>query len=154
MADFNQAIKWMKEGKKVRSKSVSNDQWYLFKNESQGSVGFIFLHHSKMSEPKIWGPNLSMLEKTDWEIYCDHEWIVGKYIPNDKGGVDATTYCVICDIEEPKENLAKFLQRLGTDGQLWAKEFMKKFEEKKEEIDEELMRSWFANAIMAGHDKK
>lgn len=41
----------------------------------------------------------------------------------------------------------------STDAQLWAKEFMKLFEEKKESIDEGLMISWFANAIMAGHDR-
>lgn len=38
------------------------------------------------------------------------------------------------------------------DAQKWAKEFMLLFGERKNEIDEALMHSWFANAIMTGHD--
>ncbi len=38
------------------------------------------------------------------------------------------------------------------DASVWAKEFMKKFENRLEEIDEDLMLGWFANAIMTGYD--
>lgn len=56
------------------------------------------------------------------------------------------------EIHEYKENSAEFLQRLGIDGSKWAKEFMKLFGEKKEEIDEGLMIGWLCNAIEAGRD--
>ena len=37
-----------------------------------------------------------------------------------------------------------------TDGSVWAAEFMKRFGQSKNQIDEELMISWFANAIETG----
>jgi hypothetical protein len=37
------------------------------------------------------------------------------------------------------------------DGSVWAKEFMK-MNFKPQDIDEELMRAWFCNAIMCGYD--
>jgi hypothetical protein len=40
-------------------------------------------------------------------------------------------------------------------GRVWAREFMKTYKflfEQEKEIDEELMHTWFANAIMAGYD--
>lgn len=46
-----------------------------------------------------------------------------------------------CDDESP----AAFLARLGTDGQVWAREFVARHGG-----DEGLMLSWFANAIEAG----
>ncbi|HEC65417.1 MAG TPA: hypothetical protein ENI23_08990 [bacterium] len=56
------------------------------------------------------------------------------------------------EIYEEKETSGEFLQRLGTDGLLWAKEFMKLFEDRKDKIDESLMIGWFCNAIEAGKD--
>ncbi len=53
-----------------------------------------------------------------------------------------------------EESSGKFLQRLGTDGTNWAKEFMDLFEDKKDKIDEELMIGWFCNAIEAGRNAK
>ena len=38
------------------------------------------------------------------------------------------------------------------DAKLWAEAFMRRFEHRKDEIDEGLMLTWFANAIMAGYD--
>lgn len=37
-----------------------------------------------------------------------------------------------------------------TDAQVWAQEFMRRFGERTDEIDEGPMISWFANAIEAG----
>jgi hypothetical protein len=37
-----------------------------------------------------------------------------------------------------------------TDAQVWAREFMRIFGERREDIDESLMISWFANAIQTG----
>jgi len=39
------------------------------------------------------------------------------------------------------------------DAKIWAEEFMKLFGKSLSQIDEGLMLSWFANAIMAGYDK-
>ena|ERR1700727_2411201 len=38
------------------------------------------------------------------------------------------------------------------DGYVWAKEFMRIFDDRKQNIDESLMASWFCNAIMCGYD--
>lgn len=35
----------------------------------------------------------------------------------------------------------------------WAKEFMRLFGERRQDIDEELMIGWFANALMRGYDE-
>jgi len=54
---------------------------------------------------------------------------------------------------EKIETDGEFLNRLGIDGQKWAQEFIKLFEDKKEEIDESLMITWFCNSIIAGFDE-
>ena len=38
------------------------------------------------------------------------------------------------------------------DAMVWADEFMRRFGERKTEIDHGLMLAWFATAIMTGHD--
>lgn len=38
------------------------------------------------------------------------------------------------------------------DADKWAKEFMRIWGDRRDELDLDLMRSWFANAIMAGYD--
>lgn len=58
------------------------------------------------------------------------------------------------DCKMSEETSAEFLLRLGTDGQKWAKEFVKIVKEKPSiATDEGTMIGWFANAIMAGYDK-
>lgn len=47
-------------------------------------------------------------------------------------------------------NELKLLQTM--DASIWAKEFMSIFGNRKQDIDEDLMLGWFANAIMTGHD--
>jgi hypothetical protein len=37
-----------------------------------------------------------------------------------------------------------------TDALVWAKEFMRLFEDRREDIDADLMLTWFANAIETG----
>lgn len=119
MADFMQAIKWMKEGKNVRMRHISNKKWYIYVSKRQGEKDFVYLHYNIELEDKNYRFNLCSLEATDWEIYR-------------------------------KETSSEFLKRAGTDGTLWAKEFMKLFEDKKDKIDESLMIGWFCNAIEAG----
>lgn len=69
MSKFQQAIQWMKEGRKVRRSSISNKSWYIFLSEKQGEEGFVYLHHTKMAEPSPWHQSIKMLGATDWEIY-------------------------------------------------------------------------------------
>lgn len=38
------------------------------------------------------------------------------------------------------------------DANIWAKEFMRLHKKFAWEVDEDMMRGWFANAIMAGYD--
>lgn len=38
------------------------------------------------------------------------------------------------------------------DGRDWATQFMEKFGQRKEDIDESLMIAWFSNALMHGYD--
>lgn len=40
-----------------------------------------------------------------------------------------------------------------TDATIWAKEFMRIWSDRREEIDEDLMVGWFANAIESGRSK-
>lgn len=37
-----------------------------------------------------------------------------------------------------------------TDARVWASEFMERFADRRDEIDESLMLAWFANAIETG----
>ena len=53
---------------------------------------------------------------------------------------------------EVYENSGEFLQRLGTDGDLWAREFIRINGDEKLDVD--IMRGWFCNAIEAGRSAK
>ena len=105
MSDFNQAIKWIKEGKEIRRKS-----W-----EGKSTKGY-------KPHYKEYKYSLEDFEAEDWEIY--------------------------------EESSGEFLQRLGINGDLWAKEFIKIIEKEKFKIDVDLMRGWFCNAIEAGRQSK
>ena len=65
MADFKQAIKWMKEGKKIRRPNYYEDDYSYLHN---GNV--------MMDNKENLAITLEQFEATDWEIYCEeHEWI-------------------------------------------------------------------------------
>lgn len=97
MADFNQAIKWVREGKEIRRKS-----W-----EGKSLKGY----KPNYSE---WRYSMEDFEATDWEIYCDeHEWEM-RYIKNDKLGVDGIFYCKNCRMKKPEEELKTLEDLEGT----------------------------------------
>lgn len=61
------------------------------------------------------------------------------------------------ELQVSDETAAEMLERMGTDGQLWAKEFIKTFRGEvvsgnghRASVDEGAIISWFANAIEAG----
>ncbi len=100
MADFKQAIEWLKEGKKIRRKNElwyiqCNNQLVLFSVETNGLIA-----HQGMF--------IGDLEATDWEIYCEeHDW--GTITPFGKSKPTLRA-CRNCgeqeDIEYPKESLS------------------------------------------------
>lgn len=53
------------------------------------------------------------------------------------------------EVLSEKETAGQVYNRLGMDGRLWAKEFVKTFPK----FDEETAIAWFCSAIMAGYDK-
>ncbi len=64
MSDFKQAIKWIKQGQKVRGKFyVSGDYVYLGNNDQ------IFYWDSKEGKGSWLQFTLTEIEATDWEIY-------------------------------------------------------------------------------------
>lgn len=55
--------------------------------------------------------------------------------------------------EQGAESAGQLLARLGTDGQAWAREFLRRFDGEPvggDRVDEGLMIGWFANAIETG----
>jgi len=62
MADFNQAIEWLKEGKKVKRKCWG-DNSYIVENLSSISASFKFENGED-----LW-LSREMFESTDWEIF-------------------------------------------------------------------------------------
>ena len=63
MADFNQAIKWMKEGRNVRR--IHWKDWSGFHLYNADGIGIMFSNNRHISD-KL---SISDLEATDWEIY-------------------------------------------------------------------------------------
>ncbi len=121
MSNFQQAMQWMEEGKKVRIKSWESEKYYWFVDTQYSFDNLWCIKQSNGTDACL---IRNFIEATDWEIY------------------------------EEKESDGDLLKRLGTDGGLWAKEFIKKFGNKRDEIDEGLMITWFCNAIEAGKSAK
>ena len=108
MTNFNQAIKWMKEGKKVKRKGVQQIECYIWHipNIDKGNRMLATIKQ----------PNTLLIlddfEATDWEIYCEeHEWIFGHRL-----GCGGNTYacrklgcnkgrCKHCGIEKSETEL-------------------------------------------------
>lgn len=70
MADFNQAIKWMKEGKKVKRKIWGNKYFICLSDDFFKQ--FLF-------EKRIASFSLIDLESVDWEI-CEEEFSLSEQI--------------------------------------------------------------------------
>ena len=68
MANFNQAIQWMREGKKVRRKNWVRADLYLF--HEYGEI-FRNKYLEGVAQPMIF--TFSNFEAIDWEIYCKEE---------------------------------------------------------------------------------
>lgn len=107
MANFNQAIKWMKEGKKVRKKSIFNKSFFIHLGIKDS--------YRPSWDKQIWGPggepydfDITDFEADDWEIYCkEHEWENLEHtfpLPGEKEfKITEGNYCKNCGIEKPEE---------------------------------------------------
>ena len=130
MADFEWAIKMLKEGKKVRRKFFAEKR-YLFVStgstiEIDGMGNYPFKVHD--------------FEATDWEIYCEeHDWEVGRYVPKGNGTCDSSIYCKNCGkeklVEKPKESLSDKRKDILKDrtGEEWSGIYLQE-EDTKEKI--------------------
>lgn len=74
MADFKQAIEWMKEGKKVRRKTWGNK---LLFGELTGNMIY-FMDGERYCEFKIFH-DLESIEANDWEIFEEADVVEIKF---------------------------------------------------------------------------
>ncbi len=92
---------------------------------------------------------LKDLNLDEWEKCELKEWLILNIYERLSVNLDGcVTYF------KKKESSGEFLRRIGTDGDLWAKEFLKIINKKELQIDVDLMRGWFCNAIEAGRNAK
>ena len=70
MADFNQAIKWLKEGKKVRRNAFTQKDFFVVS-------GGTYIYWKEVGGGR-WNPDMLDYEATDWEIVIcknnNHDW--------------------------------------------------------------------------------
>ncbi len=99
MADFQQAVKWMKEGKKVR-RAASSVSDYRFMDE-----GRIKYNLNGVVTPGITG---NAVEATDWEIYEEEEdWELGEQMCTLNNKVGFSLFDTHKFIQKVKEDLSK-----------------------------------------------
>ncbi len=106
MADFQQAVKWMKEGKKVRTPSYN-----------QGDYSYINEDGVMLDNLGNSGLNLELLEATNWVIYCEeHDWGIAGQEYTEKEGTSYYLICKNCGFkkkESPKESLSDKIEDIG-----------------------------------------
>ena len=129
MADFNQATKWLKEGKTVRREYWNNEivcgksDHVWSGKKMQSGIYFYNINKIDMTLPDL-RFDISDFSGKDWEIYCEeHDW----YIIHQKGcGLNdyackelKCNYprCKNCGVEKPNEEL-KTLKGLVNDGDM------------------------------------
>jgi len=104
MANFMQAIKWMKEGKKVRREPQWHDVYYALKDDNE------IIKQNFHDDILL---DLRDIEATDWEIY-EEEWNLAdeKYIESNdrkfKTIEDIKTFIQKVKEDIDKENLLRW----------------------------------------------
>lgn len=100
MASFNQAIQWMKEGKKVRRKYFDDKKFNIYLSER----GIWY----KYERAEFRYPfNFEDFEATDWEIYCEeHHFYCDCERNRQQCQKNCKKTCTHCGIEKPKEESA------------------------------------------------
>ena len=114
MATFQEAIVWLKEGKKVRRKSIRG---YIIHQKGEDKLR----GQTKSGEECPLHLYVGDFEATDWEIYCvKHNWIF-EHVEGDSCGHNEYACkqlrrhmgrCKNCGIEKPKESLSDKIHSL------------------------------------------
>ena len=99
MADFKQAIQWLKEEKKVRRKDWKGSE---LENTGLFLINKSGVCHKVGNSTEYFNLNILDFEAKDWEVYCEeHEFKFNIGAPNEE--------CIRCGIEKPKESLSDFI---------------------------------------------
>ena len=108
MGTFRQAVEWLKEGKKVRRKDMTNSKFFIFLDEFR-NIPYRTTYGGEETG-KRFGFNMEHFGATDWEIYCEeHDWITEHKIGCRSGFRQCglmrcnIEICENCGIEKPKE---------------------------------------------------
>lgn len=156
MADFQKAIEWMKEGKKVRRKDHS---WFC--KLRSGKIRTMWISGGK----EVSLESLTHFEATDWEIDCEeHDWFLG-FVCNKCGNPEIyekdmghkcscgnwlyhhkcfkDNVCKNCGMEKHKESLSD--KRFDTNGVLQGKIFVRDVKEKIQNVQKRLLNETYIN---------
>lgn len=106
MANFQQAIKWLNEGKKVRRKSWSKDSYF---DEARNGLK-LFSCEKESGCPLLIGD----LKATNWEIYEEEDFCLDKHIFYGSSAHGMDDYLEV-------ENVKEFIKIIKDElGKMWA----------------------------------
>jgi hypothetical protein len=125
--------------------AVDYNTWRAFQDTIIDKITTPFEIYYRRKEPQKEPTDLREKILKAIRLWCEKE----KYFVDYSSLADQIL--ALIESKEPATDL-KFDPQL-MDAVVWAKEFMRYFSKHSGKIDEELMRSWFANAIMAGYDE-
>lgn len=109
MADFQTAISWLKEGKKVRRKSFGDIERYCY-------ISMANTEKIADSHYSIFDLNFDDYESTDWEIYCNgHIWLCTPSGSRNcfKEDCEHPKHCSNCGVKKLEETLSDYENSLG-----------------------------------------
>jgi len=99
---FKQAIKWLKEGKKVR-RSIWNDEQYIFLCDDSFEGRKILLQNNKEVHLKF-----KQFDADDWEIYEEKEKTLSDKIYEKSFGFDGKLH-----VEDVKESIGNIKREIN-----------------------------------------
>ena len=99
MSDFNQAIKWLEEGKKIRRSGWFSD--IFLKEDTAGNI------YDESSDLRHYFTR-NDFEAKNWETYCEgHDWVCCDSMEKgwvcEAGKLCKSKFCKNCGIKKPKE---------------------------------------------------
>ena len=104
MSDFQQAIKWLKEGKKIKRKLWQGSHLFLDITDGDGN----FKIRGDMHTTSENGLNYYSIEATDWEIYEEKESLSDKMFDTE-GLLGRKIF--VRDVKEKVQNAQKRLKK-------------------------------------------
>ncbi len=110
MADFKQAVEWMKEGKKVQTISLDFIYYYIYNNEIYcWDIESNMKHHSQELRLEF------EIEATDWEIYKHTDTLSDKIIVGLGQNGDPRTFVNGLYAEDVKSFIKQLKEKLRQD---------------------------------------